>query len=37
MTARYEIKATKFKDTRTGEIVTQFDIMDIMYMEKVDD
>jgi len=27
----------KFKDTRTGEIVEQFDIMDIKYMEEVED
>ena len=30
-----EIISRKFKDIRTGEIVTQFDIMDIKYMEEV--
>jgi hypothetical protein len=29
------MKAQEFKDTRTGEIVTQFNIMDIKFMEKV--
>jgi len=29
------ITQRKFKDTRTGQIVTQFDIMDINYMEEV--
>lgn len=32
----YKIEPQKYKDTRTGEIVTRFDIMDIMYMEEVD-
>jgi len=27
----------KFKDMRTGEIVTQFDILDIKYMEEVEE
>jgi len=27
----------KFKDTRTGEIVTQFNILDSKYMEEVKD
>lgn len=27
----------KFKDTRTGEIVEQFNIMDIKYMEELND
>ena len=27
----------KFKDTRTGEIVEQFDIMDIGFMEEVEE
>jgi len=27
----------KFRDTRTGEIVEQFDILDIKYMEEVED
>jgi len=29
------IENKKFKDIRTGEIVTQFNIMDIKYMEEV--
>lgn len=32
----YEIKSKRFRDTRTGEIVTQFCIMDIQYMEELD-
>lgn len=31
------MKAQKFRDKRTGEIVEQFNILDIKYMEKVDD
>jgi len=31
------IKARKFKDTRTGETVTQFNIFDIKYMEEIRD
>lgn len=30
------IKSQKFMDVRTGEIVTQFDIMDIQYMVRVE-
>ena len=30
-----EIHSKKFRDTRTGEIVTQFDILDIKYMEEI--
>lgn len=29
------IESKKFRDKRTGEIVTQFDIFDIQYMEEV--
>jgi len=29
------IKNKKFRDTRTGEIVTQFNIFDIKYMEEI--
>lgn len=29
------MESKKFKDTRTGEIVTQFNIMDIKYMEEI--
>ncbi len=29
------IESKRFKDVRTGEIVTQFDILDIKYMEEV--
>jgi len=29
------IESKKFRDTRTGEIVTQFNILDIKYMEEV--
>jgi len=29
------IESQKFRDIRTGEIVTQFNILDIKYMEKV--
>lgn len=28
------VKSKKWKDTRTGEIVTQFSILDIGYMEE---
>jgi len=31
------IKSKKFRDTRTGEIVTQFDILDIKFMEEIED
>jgi hypothetical protein len=31
------IRSQRFRDTRTGEIVTQFDILDIKYMEKIDE
>jgi hypothetical protein len=31
------MESQKFRDTRTGEIVTQFNILDIQYMEKVDE
>jgi len=27
----------KFRDTRTGEIVEQFNLLDIKYMEEVED
>lgn len=30
-----EIVPQQFRDTRTGEIVTQFNIFDIEFMEKV--
>lgn len=30
------MKSKKFKDKRTGEIVTQFNILDIEFMEEVD-
>lgn len=30
------ITSQKFRDKRTGEIVTQFNILDIVYMERVD-
>jgi hypothetical protein len=30
------IESKKFRDTRTGDIVTQFNIFDIKYMEEVD-
>jgi|FLOH01.1.fsa_nt_gi hypothetical protein len=29
------IESTKWEDTRTGEIVTEFNIMDIGYMRKI--
>jgi len=29
------IENKKFRDTRTGEIVTQFSLLDIKYMEEV--
>jgi len=32
----YEIKSKRFRDMRIGEVVTQFDIMDIQYMEELD-
>lgn len=31
------MKSKRFKDIRTGEIVTEFDIMDIKYMEEVEE
>lgn len=31
------IEPKKFRDTRTGEIVTTFNILDIKYMEEVDE
>lgn len=31
----YEIKQKKFKDIRTGEIVTQFSILDIKYFKEI--
>lgn len=31
------IQSKKFRDTRTGEIVTQFNILDIAYMEEVEE
>lgn len=34
-TEDWEIKSKRFKDLRTGEIVTQFNIMDINFMEEV--
>jgi len=30
-------KRQKWKDIRTGEIVTQFKILDIQYMEKIEE
>jgi len=30
------IESKRFRDTRTGEIVTQFNIFDIKYMEEVE-
>jgi len=29
------VESKKYKDKRTGEIVTQFDILDIHHMEEV--
>jgi len=34
---KWVIEPTKFKDVRTGEVVTSFNIMDIKYMVKVED
>ena len=31
------ITSKRFRDVRTGAIVTQFDILDIKYMEELDD
>lgn len=31
------IESQRFMDTRTGEIVTQFNILDIGFMQKVED
>ena len=31
------IKSKRFKDTRTGEIVTQFNILDCAFMEELPD
>jgi len=31
------MESKKFRDTRTGEIVTQFNILDIKYMEDVEE
>jgi hypothetical protein len=31
------ITSKKFRDKRTGEIVTRFNILDIEYMEEVDE
>jgi hypothetical protein len=33
--SKWVIEPTKFRDIRTGEIVTQFNIFDIKFMEKV--
>jgi len=33
----WRIEPTKFKDVRTGEVVTSFNIMYIKYMVKVED
>jgi hypothetical protein len=32
-----EIKSKRFRDVRSGEIVTQFNIMDINYMVEMPD
>jgi hypothetical protein len=31
------VKSKRFRDVRTGEVVTQFDIMDIKYMVEMPD
>lgn len=31
------IESKKWRDVRTGEVVTQFNILDIQYMEEVED
>ena len=33
--SEFEIQSKKFRDTRTGEIVTQFLLTDIKHMEEV--
>ena len=34
---KWIVESQKFRDKRTGEIVTQFNIMDIRFFEKVED
>lgn len=33
----FNVAQQKYRDIRTGEIVTEFDILDIKYMEEIDD
>lgn len=37
MEIEWEIKPKKFRDKRNGKIVTQFSILDIGYMEEIDE